>query len=193
MLIFTLADWRMIALRGVAAIAFGVLTLVWPGLTLWALVVLFGAYALVDGIFGLIEVARGAPGTHARRGWLIFDGLLGVAAGVITLAWPGITALALLLVIAFWAFFLGAIRLAAAIRFRDEIPHAWIPALSGALSIVFGALLVITPGAGALVITWLIGWFALLLGTVELVAAARVRSLTRIAETRISGMRSAAV
>jgi uncharacterized membrane protein HdeD (DUF308 family) len=193
MLIFTFADWRMIALRGVAAIAFGVLTLVWPGLTLWALVVLFGAYALVDGIFGLIEVARGAPGTHARRGWFIFDGLLGVAAGVITLAWPGITALALLLVIAFWAFLLGAIRSAAAIRFRDEIPHAWIPALSGALSIVFGALLVITPGAGALVITWLIGWFALLLGTVELVAAARVRSLTRIAETRISGMRSAAV
>jgi uncharacterized membrane protein HdeD (DUF308 family) len=192
MLIFTLADWRIIALRGVAAITFGVLTLVWPGLTLWALVVLFGAYALVDGIFGLIAVARNEPGTRARRGWLIFDGLLGVAAGVIALAWPGITALALLFVIAFWALFIGGIRLAAAIRYRDEIPHAWMPAVGGALSIAFGALLVITPGAGALVITWLIGWYALLLGTIALVAAARVRSLTRVIERSVPEIRSAA-
>jgi uncharacterized membrane protein HdeD (DUF308 family) len=191
MLSFTLADWRVIALRGVAALTFGVLTLVWPGLTLWALVVLFGAYALVDGIFGLADVVRGAPEVRARRGWLIFDALLGIAAGVITLVWPSITALALLFVIAFWAFLLGAMRVAAAIRFRDEIPHAWLPAVSGALSIVFAALLVITPGAGALVITWLIGWFALVLGMVALAAAVRVRALTRTDRASVPPMRSA--
>jgi uncharacterized membrane protein HdeD (DUF308 family) len=192
MLILSLADWRIIALRGLAAIAFGALTLVWPGLTLLALVVLFGAYALVDGVFAIVDVVRDVPGARERRGWLIFEGVSGIAAGLVTLVWPGITLLALLFVIAAWAFVVGSIRVAAAIEFRRVIPHAWLPELSGALSIAFAVLLVITPGAGALVITWLIGWFALFLGVIALIAAARVRSFERTGEVRVSRFHSAA-
>jgi uncharacterized membrane protein HdeD (DUF308 family) len=192
MLILSLTDWRIIALRGLAAIGFGALTLIWPGLTLWVLVVLFGAFALVDGIFTLIDVVRDVPGARERRSWLILEGVCGVGAGLVTLVWPGITALALLFVIAAWAFLVGAIRMAAAIEFRRVIPHAWLPALTGALSIAFAVLLVITPDAGALVITWLIGWYALLLGVIALIAAARVRSFEQTGESRVSRFRSTA-
>src|ERR1700692_2342947 len=131
MLTLALVDWRIIALRAVAAIAFGILTLIWPGLTLWALVVLFGAYVLVDGVFAIVGVVRGAPTARDRRGCLIFEGIAGIGAGVLTFAWPGITALALLYLIAAWAVVVGVIRVAAAIQFRRIVPHACVPALSG--------------------------------------------------------------
>jgi uncharacterized membrane protein HdeD (DUF308 family) len=192
MLTLALVDWRIIALRAVAAIAFGILTLIWPGLTLWALVVLFGAYVLVDGVFAIVDVVRAAPTARDRRGWLIFEGIAGMVAGVLTFAWPGITALALLYLIAAWAFVVGVIRVAAAIRFRRIVPHAWLPTLGGLLSIVFGALLVFSPGAGALVITWLIGWYAVLLGLLTLVVAARARSLEREGGSLVFRVRTSA-
>jgi len=177
MLTLWVGDWRAVALRGLAALAFGILTLVWPGLTLWALVVIFGAFVLVDGVSTLGAVIRNEPGTRQRRAWLIFEGTVSVVAGIIAFVWPDITALALLFVIAVWAFLLGALRLAAAIQMRHEIDDWWLPALSGALSIAFAVLLVITPGAGALVITWLIGWFAVFIGVLVLMLAFRVRKL----------------
>src|SRR4051812_48123172 len=156
-------DWRLIALRGLAALVFGVLTLIWPGITLWTLVVLFGAYVLVDGVFELVDVARGAPATRSHRAWHIFDGLLGIAAGIVTFVWPGITALALLFLIGVWAVVSGAVRLWMSIEGRGVLPYPWLLGLSGVLSIVFGIALMITPGTGALVITWLIGWYAVVL------------------------------
>ena len=170
-------DWRVIMLRAFAALAFGLLTLVWPGLTLWVLVVMFGAYALVDGVFTLVDVARDRPGTRTHRGWLIFDGVLGVLTGLITFVWPAITALALLFVIAAWAIITGALRLRAAIEVRNEVPHVWLFGLGGALSILFGILLVITPGSGVLVITWLIGWYAIIIAAMLFVHGWRMRQL----------------
>jgi uncharacterized membrane protein HdeD (DUF308 family) len=179
MLMLQIADWRAVALRGVTALAFGILTLVWPSLTLWALVVLFGAFVLVDGVSTLAAVIRNEADTRDGRGWLILEGLATVAAGVIAFVWPDITALALLFLIAAWAFILGVLRLAVAVRVRHEVDEWWLPALSGALSIAFAVLLVITPGAGALVITWLIGWFAVFLGVMLLMLAFRVRRVQR--------------
>jgi uncharacterized membrane protein HdeD (DUF308 family) len=193
MLILWLGDWRALALRGLVALAFGMLTLIWPDLTLWALVLLFGAFVLVDGMFTLAAVIRKEPETRDARGWLIFEGIASIAAGVITFVWPDITALALLFVIAAWAFVLGALRLAVAIRLRHAIDDWWLPALSGALSIAFAVLLVITPGAGALAITWLIGWFAVFIGVLLLMLAFRVRKLQREVEGRVEEMTAAAV
>jgi uncharacterized membrane protein HdeD (DUF308 family) len=172
-------DWRLIMLRAVAALAFGLLTLMWPGLTLWVLVVMFGAYVLVDGVFTLVSVVRDQPETRAHRAWYVFDGVVGILAGVVTFAWPAITALALLFVIALWAILTGAVRLWIAIRGREVIPYAWLFGLGGVFSILFGILLVITPGAGALVITWLIGWFALVASGILFVEGWRMREIQR--------------
>ena len=165
--------WRSVALRAAGALAFGILTLVWPELTLWALVLLFGAYVLVDGIFALVGTFSREG--RERRGWLIFEGIVGVGIGIVTFVWPDVTALALLYLVAAWAFVGGVIRIAAAIAFRRELEREWLLALSGVLAIVFAVLLVITPGSGALVITWLIGWFALVLGVLLLMLAFRLR------------------
>ena len=156
---------------------FGVMALIWPGLTLWALVILWGAYVLVDGISTLAGVVRHDPGTEGRRGVLIFEGIVSVVVGILTFVWPDITALALLFVIAAWAFITGVVEIAAAIRLRAVIDNEWILFLIGALSILFAVGLVITPGAGALVITWLIAWYAILSGILFLALAWRVRQL----------------
>lgn len=172
-----LTDWRMVALRGVAALGFGILTLVWPGLTLWALVVLFGAYALVDGAVVLGAAIANRVPIGRSRGWLVFDGIVGVAAGIVTFAWPDVTALALLFVIAAWAIITGVVEISTAIELRQVIHNEWLLGLAGVASVVFGILLVITPGAGALVITWLIGWYALFFGVMLLSLAWRLRSI----------------
>jgi uncharacterized membrane protein HdeD (DUF308 family) len=167
-------DWRSVALRGAAAVAFGVLTLVWPGLTITALVLLFGIYALVDGIAHLMAAFRGS-GAREGRGVLIFEGVAGVIAGIIAIVWPGITALALLYVIAAWAIITGVIRIMAALQLRREIANEWLLVATGALSVVFGIVLVVAPVAGALAITWLIGFYALLFGLLLLGLAWRLR------------------
>ena len=182
-MLMLIGSWKSLALRGVAAVVFGVLTLFWPGLTLWALVVLWGAYVLVDGISILGDVLTHAPGTDDRRGWLIFQGMTGIVAGVLTFIWPDITALALLFLIAAWAFVTGVFEIAAAVRLRRIMSNEWLLGLFGVLSIAFAIGLVVTPGAGALVITWFIGWFALLAGAVRLGLAWRMRKL----ETELTG------
>jgi len=174
-----LGDWRLVALRAFAALVFGVLTLIWPGITLWTLVVLFGAYVLVDGLFELADVVRSTPETRSHRAWHIFDGLLGVAAGIVTFVWPGITALALLFLIGIWAVLAGAVRLWMSIEARRVLPYPWLVGLSGVLSIVFGVALMITPGTGALVITWLIGWYAVVFAVALFALAWYLRGIER--------------
>jgi uncharacterized membrane protein HdeD (DUF308 family) len=176
--------WGSLAVRGAAALIFGFLTLIWPGATLDVLVLLFGAFALVDGVFDLVAAVANDPATRGHRGASLIEGLAGIAAGVITFVWPGITALALLFVIAAWAFVIGAMRIAVAVTERQRIRHHWLLGFSGLLSVVFAVALVAAPVAGALAITWLIGWWAVVLGALTLAASVRVHSLQTTGDRR---------
>ena len=168
--------WWVILLRGIAGILFGILTFFAPGLSLAALVLLFGVYAFADGVLAIAHATR--RGT-SDRWWTVLQGVVGVLAGVLTLLWPGITAFALLWVIAAWALVTGALEVAAAIRLRKLIRHEWLLALSGIASIVLGFLLMLYPGAGALAVILWIGAYALVSGTVLVVLAFRLRSWGR--------------
>jgi uncharacterized membrane protein HdeD (DUF308 family) len=168
-------NWGWIVLRGVAAVAFAVLAIAWPGITLAALVIVWGAYAMADGMLALF--AAWQVRDDGRPFWsMVVVGLLGIAAGVVTFVWPGITALVLLMVIASWAMLMGVFQIVAAIRLRKEIEGEWMIALSGVLSVAFGALLVIYPGAGALAMVSLIAAYAFLFGILMIVFGFRLRS-----------------
>lgn len=169
-------NWWALALRGVFAILFGILALIWPGVTLGALVILFGAYALVDGIFALVAAFRAAE-AHQRWWPFVWEGLFGIAAGLIAFIYPGITALVLLYIIAFWAILTGIFEISAAIRLRKEIAGEWALGLGGLASLVFGILLVVYPGAGVLTVIWLIGAYAIAFGVLLLVVAFRLRGI----------------
>jgi uncharacterized membrane protein HdeD (DUF308 family) len=181
-IVLFIGGWRDLAVRGVAAVAFALLTLLWPSLTLTALVLLFGAYVLVTGAVILYAALRGDPATRSDRGWLILEGVVSIIAGVVTFAWPGITTLALLYLIALWAAVTGVLELAIAIRLRRTLPNEWLLAAAGVLSLLFAALLFIWPGAGALAITWLIGWYALVIGILLLTLAYRLHKLETLPE-----------
>lgn len=169
-------NWWALALRGVVAILFGLAAFVWPGLTLAVLVALFGAYALVDGIFALAAAVR-AVQQHNRWWPLLLVGVAGIAAGVLTFFYPGITAVALLVIIAAWAIVTGIFELITAIELRRHISGEWLLGLSGIASILFGILLIAQPGAGALALVWLIGIYAIVFGLLELGLAFRLRSM----------------
>ncbi len=167
--------WWVVALRGLAAIVFGILAFIWPGVTLAVLVLFFGAYAIVDGVLALYSAFR-SRGEHV---WApLVEGLLGIATGLIAFFWPGLTALALLIVIAAWAILTGVLEVYAAIRLRRVIRNEWALIISGVLSVVFGVLLVAQPGAGAVAVVWLIGLYAILFGITMLGFAWRLRELS---------------
>jgi len=167
-------SWSALALRGVLAILFGFLVFVWPGITLWVLILFFGANALVDGVLALVAAIRG--GASGARWWgMLIEGILGIATGIITFVWPGLTALVLLYVIAAWAIIIGVFEIIAAIRLRKEIEGEWLLGLRGVLAIVFGVVLFANPGAGALALVWVIGAFSIALGVLELALAFRLR------------------
>jgi len=168
--------WWLLVLRGVCALLFGVLAFAWPGITLVTLVIFFGAYALINGLFTLGVAFRAPQGTPGK-GTLVMLGLLGVAAGVLTFFYPGITALSLLVVIAWWAIFTGVMEIAVAIKLRKQLSNEWLLILSGVLSVVFGIVVIARPGAGALSIVWLIGAYALLFGVLLLTLAMKVKGL----------------
>jgi uncharacterized membrane protein HdeD (DUF308 family) len=170
--------WRILALRGVLAIAFGVLAFLWPGLAWVVVVASFAAYALLDGVFAIV-VAFSINGRGGPWWALMFEGVLGISAGVLTFLWPGITQLALLYVIAFWAVATGVFEVIAAIRLRREIEGEWILVLDGVLSVLFGLVLVAMPVAGALAVAWMIAAFSLAFGALMLGLAFRLRALAR--------------
>lgn len=153
-------NWWLFLLRGVAALMFGVLSLVWPGISLATLILLFGAYALVDGIFALTAAIVGRGSTDIRW-WLVLVGLVGIGIGIVTFFWPGLTALTLLYFIASWVIATGVLQVVGAIELRNVIEDEWWLILDGALSVLFGILLFIMPGAGALALIWLIALFAI--------------------------------
>lgn len=167
--------WWLFALRGVFSIIFGILAFAWPGITLGALVILFGAYALVDGISTLIAAVSGR--SENERWWvMLLEGLVSVSAGVLTFVWPAITAVVLLFLIAFWALITGVLEIAAAIRLRKEIENEWVLGLIGALSILFAIVMLVNPGAGALALIWAIGSYAVVFGALLVYLAFKVRS-----------------
>jgi uncharacterized membrane protein HdeD (DUF308 family) len=154
-------NWCVVLIRGVAGVLFGIATFIAPVVSLAVLVLFFGAYALVDGVLAVVTAVRRRD--VSDRWWmLLLEGLVGIAAGVVTLVWPGITALALLYVIAAWALLTGAFEIAAAIRLRKIIAGEWLLVLSGIASIGLGILLMIFPGPGALVMVLWIGAYAFL-------------------------------
>ena len=165
-------NWWALLLRGLLAVLFGLIALFLPGLTLTVLVLVFGAYALVDGLFAVVA---GIRGTSGHRWVLIVEGVLGILAGFVALAWPGITALALLYVIAFWAIFTGVAQIVAAVSLRREIEGEWALILGGVLSVIFGIILAVLPGVGLLSLVWLLGLYALLAGIALIALAFRVR------------------
>lgn len=169
-------NWWVFLLRGILAVIFGILALIWPGTTLLTLIILFGAYALVDGIFAIIAGVAGY-GTTERWWAEVIEGVLGMVIGLMTLLWPGATALVMLYFIAAWAIVTGILEIAAAIQMRRYISGEWLLFLSGAVSVLFGVLLFIFPEAGALSLIAFIGAFAILFGSLLIVLALRLRSL----------------
>ncbi|MBX5493540.1 MAG: HdeD family acid-resistance protein [Chloroflexi bacterium] len=169
-----LSNWWLLLVRGVIAVLFGILAFIWPGLTLLALVLLFGIYTLADGLLALWLTFVAAR--EQRRWWpFLVEGIAGVAAGILTFIWPGITALVLLYIIAAWAIVTGILEIIAAIRLREVIEGEWLLGLGGVLSILLGVLLAAQPAAGALALVWLIAAYAVVFGVVLIALALRVR------------------
>ncbi len=177
MLALVARDWWVFAIRGVAAIAFGILAFIWPETTLTVLVFLFGAYVLVDGVALLVALARG-DAVARRHAWAVgIIGVLGIVAGIVTFAWPGLTALSLLYVVAFWAIVTGTFQVVAAVAFRRELDGELWMAVGGVASIVFGAVLVAFPGEGLLSLVWLVGLWSVVFGVSSLGLAYRLHGI----------------
>lgn len=156
-------NWWALVIRGLLAVIFGILAFLWPGLTLVVLTLMFGAYALLDGIFSITAAVRGSePGAH----WwaLVLEGVAGILAAAAAVLVPGITLLFLVLLVGAWAVITGLFEIAAAARLRRHVRGEWLLALAGVASVIFGVLLFIAPAAGALVIAWWIGAYALVFG-----------------------------
>jgi uncharacterized membrane protein HdeD (DUF308 family) len=182
-------NWGWVVLRGVAAILFGALAMFQPGITLAALVLMFGAYAFVDGVFMLVWSLVGRQG-NSRWVALLLGGLFGIGTGVVTFFRPGLTAVALLLTIAVWAIAIGIATIAAAIKLRKEITGEWKLIISGLLSVTLGLILLAAPGAGALAMVLWIGAYAIVAGVLLIALGFQLRSWGRQFTT---GMQSHAV
>jgi uncharacterized membrane protein HdeD (DUF308 family) len=172
-------DWWVYAVRGIAAILFGIMALIWPGPTLAVLILLFGAYAFVDGVALLVALARGGVLARSHKWITGLMGVLGIAVAIATLVWPGMTALTLLYLVAIWAIGMGILQIASAIEFRREIDGEFFVVLGGIFSIVLGGLLVVFPGTGLLSLVWLVGFWAELFGFSSLGIAYRLHGIDR--------------
>jgi uncharacterized membrane protein HdeD (DUF308 family) len=162
-------------MRGIAAVLFGILVIAWPGPTVLALVFLFGIYAIVDGVTGIGHYAS----KDRRSVWQIVGGVVSVIAGITALVWPGITALALALVIGFWAVLLGGSQIAAAFNVRKTVSQWWLWLLTGIVTALFGLLIVAAPGAGILSLLGLVSAFAVISGVLFIASGIELRRLPR--------------
>jgi len=168
-------NWWLVVLRGILAILFGILAFVWPQITWLTLIVMFGVYAIVDGIVALVT---GFSRTGASARWWVFlvEGLISIGAGIVALVWPAVTSLVLIYMIASWAVITGILEIAAAIRLRNEISNEWVLGLGGLVSIGLGALLFFQPAAGGLAIIWTIAAYALIFGVLLVILGFRLRN-----------------
>ena len=176
--------WWVIALRGLLAVIFGLLALIWPEITVQVLVIIFGAYAVVDGLFTAIAAVRGR---ERCPGWgvMLLGGVLGIIVGVLTFIWPQITAVVLLTFIAIYGIVTGIIEIVNAIQLRKQLEGEWMLGLSGLLSVIFGVLLIVWPASGLVAVTWLIGAYALILGVMLIGLGFRLRGLYQTAQQAI--------
>src|SRR5690606_21571326 len=167
----------VLVVRGVLAVVFGLIAMVWPGLTLLVLVLLFGSYVLVDGLFSIYSGAgtRGREVSWSMVAWGVVDVLVGIAVFV----WPGITALVLVYLIAVWAIISGIAAIAGAIALRRRLAHEWAFVVAGVLSLAVGVILAVSPGTGAVSLVWLIAIYVILLGLALIAAGVRLRSWRR--------------
>ncbi len=166
-------NWWALALRGVFAILFGLAALAWPGLTLLVLIALFGIYVLADGVLTIIT----SLADRGRRwGFLLLEGLLLLAIGVLVLRWPGLGAMVLLFLIAARAIIVGVLEIVTAVELRKELHGEWVLALGGVISILFGVLIAAIPTAGALAVVWLIGIYSIVFGVLMISLAFRLKS-----------------
>ncbi|MBV9277419.1 MAG: HdeD family acid-resistance protein [Candidatus Eremiobacteraeota bacterium] len=168
-------NWWAFLIRGIAGILFGVLAFLWPGVTLLVLAIMLGAYALVDGIFALVAAFSHAGPSH--RGWLIFEGVLGIALGILIWLFPLYSAALLVYFIAFWAIATGVVEIIAGIRLRKMVANEVLYILAGIASIVFGALVLRNPAAGAVAVIWLIASYAIIFGVLQIALSLRLKAL----------------
>lgn len=172
--------WWAVLIRGIFAVIFGIVALAWPAVTVWALVIVFGAYAIVDG---LSAIYRAISARKVESGWVwwLLGGLVSLGAGIVAFVWPEITALAAVFVIGIWAIMGGLLEIAGSIRLRklDGAAHSGMLLFAGILELVFGLVLVFFPISGILSIVWLIGVFALVFGVLLVVSAFQVRSVAK--------------
>jgi uncharacterized membrane protein HdeD (DUF308 family) len=175
--------WWALALRGVVAILFGLAALLRPGIALEALILLFGAYVLVDGVFSIVGVFGGARG-GAPRWLLLLEGVAGIVAGLIAFVFPVLTAFTLYLLIIAWALVTGVAEISTAIRLRREIEGEWAMILSGAISILFAVVLLVSGTIGIFTLVWVIGVYAVVFGILLLITAFQVRGRDEGGEDR---------
>lgn len=167
-------NWWAVLARGVLGLLFGVIAFLSPGATILSLVILFAAYMLVDGVFAIVAAVRAAR-ANERWGLLVLEGVADIAIGVLGFLWPGLTAVAFVVMLAAWALVTGVLMVAAG--FRLSIPHGrWLLVLSGVVSIVFGVLLAMAPILGAVVLTWWLGAYAVVFGVMLIALAFRLRA-----------------
>jgi uncharacterized membrane protein HdeD (DUF308 family) len=186
----TLAEnWWLIALRGLVGVLFGLIAFIFPGATMLSLVLLFAAYLLVDGVFGIVSAVRAAR-QGERWGWLTFEGLVSIATAILAFIWPGLTVLAFVLLVAAWAIVTGVLLLAVAFRLNVDYGRWWM-VLGGAASVAYGVLLIIAPLAGAVVLTWWLGAYALLFGVALIALSFKLRA-RREDQPRVASARPAA-
>jgi uncharacterized membrane protein HdeD (DUF308 family) len=170
-------SWWLMLLRGLAGVAFGIAAFVWPGLTVLALTLLYGAFAMADGIFSLSAAITGTGEKSIPTWWLLLIGLLGIAAGAVAFLWPGLTAFALVIMIGAWAVTIGILEIIGAIWLRHELEDEWLLIAAGLLSLLFGAALLLRPAAGAVALAWAVGAFALLSGLLHIAFAFRLKGV----------------
>lgn len=175
-------NWWLLLLRGLAAIAFAVMTWIWPGLTIAVFVLLFGAFAFADGVLGIWGAITGPKGDRNR--WLLLLwGIVGLAAGALAILAPGLVAASFVFLIAGWAILTGVLQIVAAIRLREAIEGEWILIVAGLASIAFGVILGLRPAAGAVALSWLVAGYAFLFGVLLIVLSLKVKGARkRVAE-----------
>ena len=174
MIMTLVRNWWAVALRGVVSILFGLAAFALPGITLAALVMLFGAYAILDGIFAIVAAVRAAE-RHERWSMMVLEGAGSLLAGVLTFAWPAITAVVLYYLIALWALVTGILKIASAIHLRRHVAGEVTHGLNGIVSVLFGVLLIVLPGVGLLAVVWGIAAYALFRGAMLVALAVRLR------------------
>jgi len=173
---FLASHWWVLLLRGLAAIAFGVIAFVWPTMTLVTLVLVYGGFALIDGILAIVGAITDREKSTST--WLLaLVGLLGILAGALALLWPAFIAVGLVLYVGLWALFRGVVDIFTAIQLRKEIPHEWALLVSGVLSMLFGVLIFMAPRFGALAVVWPVAFCAILAGLFLCALAFRLRGL----------------